>query len=207
MHMRAASTVVSLTTHVGLVIAALWATESAHSRVPSPPLGLVYLPPSDPTRTAAPGTPRVPVIEERVSLPPIPLPTVDGVDVDVAQVDRWLLRGPDFARVPSGDGEVGGGPVDVSLVDEVPVMLAGPLPDYPEALRQAGVEGRVVLEAVVDTAGHVEPGSFVAIAATHPGFVAPARRAVAATLFRPALVHGRAVRVRVRIPIEFTLRR
>jgi protein TonB len=86
-------------------------------------------------------------------------------------------------------------------------MLAGPLPDYPEALRQAGVEGRVVLEAVVDTAGHVEPGSLVAIAATHPGFVPPARRAVAATLFRPALVHGRAVRVRVRIPIEFTLRR
>ena len=97
--------------------------------------------------------------------------------------------------------------MDVSVVDEVPVMLAGPLPDYPEALRRAGVEGRVVLEAVVDTAGHVEPASLVAIAATHPGFVAPARRAVAATLFRPALVHGRAVRVRVRIPIEFTLRR
>jgi TonB family protein len=207
MHMRAASTVVSLATHVGLVVAALWATESAHSRVPSPPIGIVYLPPSDPTRATAPATPGVPLIPEGLSLPPIPLPRVDGVDVDVAHVDRWLLHAPDVPTTPSGNGEVGGGAVDVSVVDEVPVMLAGPLPDYPEALRRAGVEGRVVLEAVVDAAGHVEPASLVAIAATHPGFVAPARRAVAATLFRPALVHGRAVRVRVRIPIEFTLRR
>jgi len=64
-----------------------------------------------------------------------------------------------------------------------------------------------VLEAVVDTVGHVEPGSIVVVSAAHPGFVAGARQAVAATLFRPAMVRGRAVRVRVRIPMEFTLRR
>ena len=65
-------------------------------------------------------------------------------------------------------------------------MLAGPVPAYPELLRQAGVQGRVVLEAVIDTAGHVEPGSLVVVAAAHPGFVAAAQQAVAATLFRPA---------------------
>jgi protein TonB len=97
--------------------------------------------------------------------------------------------------------------MDGSVVDQLPVMLAGPVPAYPEALRRAGMEGRVILEAVVDTAGHVEPGSLVAVAAAHPGFVAPARRAVAAALFRPARVRGRAVRVCVRIPIDFTLRR
>ena len=86
-------------------------------------------------------------------------------------------------------------------------MLAGPVPAYPELLRQAGVQGRVVLEAVIDTAGHVEPGSLVVVAAAHPGFVAAARQAVAATLFRPARVRGRAVRVRVRIPMDCALRR
>jgi protein TonB len=96
--------------------------------------------------------------------------------------------------------------VDVSLVEEPPAILAGPLPAYPELLRQAGVQGRVVLEVVVDTAGLVEPGSFVVVSAAHRAFVAPAQRALAATLFRPARVHGRGVRVRVSIPIDFVLR-
>lgn len=63
-----------------------------------------------------------------------------------------------------------------------------------------------MLEAVVDTAGRVEQGSLTVVSATNPGFVAPARQALAATLFRPGRVHGRAVRVRVRIPVDFTLR-
>lgn len=86
-------------------------------------------------------------------------------------------------------------------------MLAGPLPAYPELLRQAGIQGRIVLEAVVDTAGRIELSSLAVVSAGHPGFVAPAQRALAGTLFRPARVHGRPVRVRVRVPIDFTLRR
>lgn len=205
--MRAASTAVSLTTHVGLVLAALWATATVHPSSPSRPIIVVDMPSSDPGRAPAPAAPSVPTIDGGVSLPLIALPTVDGVDVDVAPSGPRLQRGPEFATTLLGAGAEGGEPVDVSAVDQLPVMLAGPLPAYPDALRRAGVEGRVVLEAVVDTAGHVEPGSLVAVEANHPGFVAAARRAVAATLFRPARVHGRAVRVRVRIPIEFTLRR
>lgn len=44
-------------------------------------------------------------------------------------------------------------------------------------LRQAGVQGRVVLEAVVDTTGRVVASSVQVVAATHPGFVAPVRQA------------------------------
>ena len=84
----------------------------------------------------------------------------------------------------------------------LPLLLAGPTPRYPEALRRAGIAGRVIVETVVDTLGRAEPGSMVVVAAPHPGFVAPARDYVLRALFRPARVHGRAVRVLVRVPID-----
>jgi protein TonB len=87
-----------------------------------------------------------------------------------------------------------------------PEVLTGPLPVYPELLRQAGIQGRVVLEAIVDSGGRVVPGSIAVVSATNPAFVAPARQALLATLFRPALVGGRMVAVHVRIPYDFTIR-
>jgi hypothetical protein len=63
-----------------------------------------------------------------------------------------------------------------------------------------------VLEAVVDTTGRVLAQSISVVSATHPGFVAPARHALLASLFRPAMVGGKAVWVRVRIPYEFAIR-
>jgi protein TonB len=95
---------------------------------------------------------------------------------------------------------------DAELIEQAPAILAGPVPAYPELLRQAGLQGRVVLEAVVDTSGRVELGSLTVVSASNPGFVAPARQALSSTLFRPGRVRGHAVRVRVRVPMEFMLR-
>jgi protein TonB len=92
------------------------------------------------------------------------------------------------------------------FVETQPEVLSGPLPRYPDLLRQAGIEGRVVLEAIVDATGRVEAGSVVVAEATNPAFVGVARAALLATLFRPGAVNGRPVRVKVRIPYEFTLR-
>lgn len=90
--------------------------------------------------------------------------------------------------------------------EESAVILTAPLPTYPELLRQAGVAGKVVLEAVVDTTGRVLPQSITLVSATHLGFVEPARQALLQTLFRPAMVDGKPVRLRVRIPYDFTIR-
>jgi len=103
-----------------------------------------------------------------------------------------------------GIGQRGG--LDGLLTDEHAEVLTGPLPVYPELLRQAGVHGSVVLEAVVDTTGRVLATSIAVVSTTHPGFVAPARQALLATLFRPAMVGGKAIRMRVRIPYEFAIR-
>jgi TonB family protein len=92
------------------------------------------------------------------------------------------------------------------ISDERVEVWTRQLPVYPDLLRQAGVQGRVVLEAVVDTTGHVQATSIQVVTATNPGFVAAARQALLATLFRPAMVGGRPIRILVRIPYEFALR-
>jgi protein TonB len=90
--------------------------------------------------------------------------------------------------------------------EETAEILTAPLPTYPELLRQAGLAGKVVLEAVVDTTGRVLAQSITLVSATHPGFVEPARQALLQTLFRPAMADGKPVRLRVRIPYDFTIR-
>ena len=93
-----------------------------------------------------------------------------------------------------------------SVVEEKPEVLSGPAPQYPELLRQAGIAGRVVVEAIIDSTGRAEPSSIKVVTSPHPGFEQPAKNYIRSALFRPARVHGRAVRVLVRLPINFTIR-
>ena len=92
-----------------------------------------------------------------------------------------------------------------SVVEERPEMLTHPQPQYPDLLRQAGVQGRVIVQAVIDTSGRAEPASVKVLQSPNPGFDSPAKQMVLKSLFRPARVHGRAVRVLVNLPIDFTL--
>ncbi len=80
-------------------------------------------------------------------------------------------------------------------------------PAYPVMLRAARVEGRVLLQFVVDTLGRVEPSSVRAIQSTHSHFEEAARRAVATCRYRPARYNSHAVRVLVQTPFAFSLGR
>ena len=88
-------------------------------------------------------------------------------------------------------------------VDERPELLSHPPVAYPEVLRQAGIDGRAVVEAVIDTAGRAERGSIRVLSSTHPLFAPAAAAVVAASIYRPGRLNGRAVRVRVQVPIDF----
>lgn len=122
----------------------------------------------------------------------------------------WLPSlGPDFSSALRARGAAPGFDSPSGVVGapyEPPELLAAPLPVYPEPLRQAGITGTVVIEAVVDTSGRAEPGSIRVVASTHWAFQRAAREAVRWALFRPARVRGRAVRSLVRMPVEFRLR-
>jgi periplasmic protein TonB len=87
--------------------------------------------------------------------------------------------------------------------EDAPELISHPAVRYPELLRQAGIEGRVVLEAVIDTAGRVERGSLRVLSSSNPLFDAPAREVVGGSRYRPGRVDGRPVRVRVTVPVAF----
>ena len=101
--MRAASAVVSLTTHVVVVVVAVWATVDAHTRVPHSPVVIELLPPPGrPIDGPVPSAPSVPVIDGGVALPPLELPTFGGADVALARPAFAVqpLPGPLFAVTP-----------------------------------------------------------------------------------------------------------
>ena len=97
--------------------------------------------------------------------------------------------------------------LSVDVVQEKPERLSGPQPQYPPLLQQAGIEGRVMVQAIVDTSGRIEPNSVRVVESANPGFDVPAKNAVLKSLFRPGRVYGRAVRVLVAIPIDFKIGR
>ncbi len=70
-----------------------------------------------------------------------------------------------------------------------PVQIA-----YQPEPRWPGYRGRVATQFVVDAKGHPEMDTFVALFATHRSLEDPARSAIAASRFKPALLQGRPVR-------------
>lgn len=201
--MRAISSVVSVTFHVALGAAVLFGTAKTGSSNPtrSPEVVVVFPQPHRTDLESGSGVPTIgaPPIPD---VPMLPLPSI--------ALQTGALSRPAFPTyVPATLTTGTGGPTGEwrgALSEAGPEVLTGPLPVYPELLRQAGVQGRVLLEAVVDTTGRVRAASISVVSATHPGFVAPARQALLATLFRPARVGGRAVSMLVRVPFDFTIR-
>jgi periplasmic protein TonB len=193
--------------HLTLGAAAVWGSLRAApaTRVAPPPPILVW--PQRPEPRPLP-EPRAPVLDPVGPLAPDccqPMPHLPPLESGAPRdPDLWVR----LARLGAPRGIAGtdpSAPWFAPDVEEPPVLLVSRPPAYPESLRRAGIGGRVVIEAVIDSAGQVEPGSVRVIASPERGFAAAAQDYVLRALFRPARVHGRAVRVLVRVPIDFTL--
>lgn len=92
---------------------------------------------------------------------------------------------------------------DVSpKVDEAPAPVRTVAPDYPGSLREAKVNGVVSIVLVVDESGDVLAAEVAK--STHDDFTSPALNAIRRWKFRPAKVAGKAVKVKVTIPVRFT---
>jgi TonB family protein len=92
-----------------------------------------------------------------------------------------------------------------ALVEERPALLSAPPPVYPALLKQAGIQGRVILRAVIDTTGRVEPASVRILKSPNPAFDQPTKDWVLKALFRPARLRGRGVRVFINLPVDYAL--
>jgi protein TonB len=214
----------SVVLHAAVIALAVVGTVRA-TPAPAPPDDtVVYVPtppppdappPADAPRPAAPA-PAPPSAPSMPALPPLPTPTEVPVDIpppgpvtlpeDFAE-RRGLAGGREAA--PGGTG-VGAAPApdgvwDAHVVERAVLPLGGASPRYPETLRAAGVEGEVVAEFVVDTAGRVEHEGVTIVAGAHPLFDAAVRDALRRMRFRPAEAGGRRVRQLVRQPFTFSL--
>jgi len=91
------------------------------------------------------------------------------------------------------------------LVEERPALLSAPAPVYPALLKEAGIQGRVILPAVIDTTGRVEPASVRIMKSSHPAFDQPTKDWVLKALFRPARLRGRGVRVFINLLVDYSI--
>jgi TonB family protein len=92
-----------------------------------------------------------------------------------------------------------------TAVEQRPQVIPGSClaPTYPVQMRAARIEGRVLLQSVVDTLGRIEPSSIVVLQSTHQLFASAARRALLTCRYRPGRFGGRSVRVRIETPYSF----
>lgn len=159
------------------------------------------------TSCVAPAAPTLP----RVSDVPLGIPdpgATPAIDFDAIIADAGrgagTPAGSDDGSAPHGSDS---GILDAAVVERPAIAAPGNVPPrYPESLRAAGVEGTVLVELVIDTAGRVEAGSVRIVDASRPAFAAAVRAVLAGYRFLPAEVADRPVRVRVRLPFTFELR-
>lgn len=103
-----------------------------------------------------------------------------------------------------GEGSFGGEPLELSGEIEPPSLVVRVEPLYPHVARVAGIEGRVVLRAVIGPDGTVE--RIEPVSATNPILAGAAEQAVLRWRYEPALWRGTPVRVWVTVRVDFTLR-
>ena len=143
----------------------------------------------------------------------------------VAQLPRWRWARAGIAALisiaaivlacetprPSEPGVPGAAAAAVNngftaaVLDQRPQLLSAPRPVYPELLRRAGIQGRVVAQAIVDTTGRVEPASVKVRSSANAGFIESAKHSILTAIFRPARVGGRAVRTLINIQCDFRM--
>lgn len=213
-----AGTIASVTTHTALIAAAVYATAQARvqPRVSSETLRAVYFPPSAPQVHAPRSTPAVPTrqLDGRgmifvgthidIAVPPIDITTVVSKPGDFGSASTGALRpdGVETESVPYGS------PFRADQVDRQVGLISGARPPaYPESLRSAGIEGKVVVEFVVDEHGQPVQGSIRVVQSDNDLFADAVRVALGRLRFTPAEVGGKKVSQLVQMPFVFTLNR
>jgi TonB family protein len=94
-------------------------------------------------------------------------------------------------------------PNSTEPVDEQPQIVSHPPIRYSPEMQALRIGGTVLVEAKLDTTGHVLPGTVTVVQSPNPVFDVEARRVVIATVYRPARRGGRAVQIGIRQPITF----
>ncbi len=88
--------------------------------------------------------------------------------------------------------------------EELPELITKITPLYPDIAREAGVDGTVVVQALVGKDGRVKDTRIVA-GKSIPMLDGPAQTAVKQWVFKPALSNNKPVAVWIAVPVRFSL--
>ena len=211
-----AGTIVSVTAHTALIAAALYATAQARAKPAGTPQVVrpVYFPmPESPSTRATRATTPRPFDRNTLTF------VAPRIDVNISPVDitAVITRPGDFGTSPigaagatTGEGtNVGAnGPFLAEQVEKQAEVAPGNTPPrYPEVLRSAGVEGKVVAVFIVDERGRAEEETIRLVSSDNRLFQDAVRAALSRMRFVPAELRGRKVRQLVQIPFVFWLAR
>jgi len=139
-----------------------------------------------------PPPPSVPTVIEDVPPPPVvPAGATGGLNKSTTQVSRLLFSStPATPAYPRSSGVTGGN------------LRVGAAPIYPSIAKSAGIEGTVVLQAVVDEQGHVQD----LIVKDGPlALTQAAIEAVRQWQFEPYVLDDHPVRMSKEIKVQFKL--
>jgi protein TonB len=213
-----AGAIASVTTHTALIAAAVFATAQARvqPRAHAETVRPFYFPPSVPqahTPRTTPAAPASPTAGHRmifvgthvdIAIPPIDMTTVLSKPEDFGSASTGAVR-PGTVETPT---PAYGSAFRADQVDRQVGLIAGVRPPtYPESLRSAGIEGKVLVEFVVDERGQPVQGSIRVVQSDNDLFADAVRVALGRMRFTPAEVGGKKVSQLVQMPFVFTLNR
>jgi protein TonB len=133
--------------------------------------------------------------------PEMPVAAESEEDIEASTIDRTDFSGFEKAPPVPQASEV----FNFWAVEEKPVLIQKYFrsPEYPDFARKAEIEGRVVLELIVDTTGFVI--DIKVMKSLHELLDQAAVKAARGWRYTPARQRDRAVRVRVMQPVNFNL--
>ncbi len=167
-----------------------------------------------PPLTDAPPPPKVQVttqVAPPAAAVPVPVPDAEApTEQKIASQEELSQASPGVSTEGSGDNIVVQPPSEEELpkfgeyvyVEELPEAVTKVAPVYPDIAREAGVDGQVMVQALVGKDGHVKD---VRVVKSIPMLDAAAIAAVKGWVFKPALSNNKPVAVWVAVPVKFSL--
>lgn len=129
----------------------------------------------------------------------LPIPSPDGQAVDSGVgLQNWNHSGPGQLHPPAVD------PLPYYKVERKPEVIEQVVPAYPELARAVGIEGRVVVQVVIDSVGMVARADVLSSSGSSL-LDAAALEAARGFRFRPGYQLDRPVPVAMAIPFSFRL--
>jgi protein TonB len=152
-----------------------------------------------------------PAVAPPTAAVPVPVPDAEAPpEQTIMSQEEIAAATPGISTEGSGDQIVVAPPSEESMpsfgdyvyVEELPEAVQRVAPVYPDLAREAGVDGTVLVQALVDKSGKVRD---VKVQKSIPMLDQAAIDAVKKWVFKPALSNNKPVAVWVAVPVKFSL--